>query len=148
MCHHTKCPRASLFSVLRIFLILWHTLCSKLDDGSASMMRIHHLISNTNHTMESRHGHIIHKHTISFGKLAMCHHTKCPRASLVSVLTNPYANSAPLTITPSLIIPSSDLIFSPFSSGCLAMAKCELHYGRMKSVVMETQLVFHLWGGS
>ena len=36
--------------VQKTYLILWCSLCSKLDDGSASVMRRCHLISNTNHT--------------------------------------------------------------------------------------------------
>ena len=33
------------------FLIPWHTLIQKVDEGSASVMWSHHLISNTNYTV-------------------------------------------------------------------------------------------------
>ena len=54
--HYTwRAPQTSfrgyLFSRMEaIFLIMWHTLCSKLDDGPASTMRGRHLISDTNYT--------------------------------------------------------------------------------------------------
>ena len=35
-----------------IFLIRWHGLCWKSDDGSTSSMRSRHLISNTNHSVD------------------------------------------------------------------------------------------------
>ena len=37
----------------RMLLMPWQTLCQKVNDGSASVMRKHHLFSNTNYTADS-----------------------------------------------------------------------------------------------
>ena len=63
-------------------MILWHTVCQKLDDGSVSMMQHRHRISNTNHftyqldpmdTMAKSTN--LQRHENSFGEFNKCSET-------------------------------------------------------------------------
>ena len=52
----SSCNEFSSHLILATALIYWYNLYYKLHDGSASLMRGHHLISNTNHTLDTSPG--------------------------------------------------------------------------------------------
>ena len=68
-----------IFTGRNDFLILWCSLCSKLDDGSASMMWRCHLISNINSITRDISHVNLNQAQPAFGKLSKCDKTAMMR---------------------------------------------------------------------